>query len=62
MADYQSEILEYLARFELASVEDLSRYLKVSPSTVRRHLAQLQDEGIDCSDLMVGLLYCVYSI
>lgn len=46
MADYQSEILEYLARFELASVEDLSRYLKVSPSTIRRHLAQLQDRGL----------------
>lgn len=46
LADYQSEILEYLARYELASVEDLSRYLKVSPSTIRRHLAQLQDKGL----------------
>lgn len=46
MSNYQSEILEYVARYEMVSVEDLSAYLRVSPSTVRRHLTQLQDKGL----------------
>jgi len=46
MTNYQSEILEYLARYEVASVGDLSRHLGISPSTVRRHLSQLHEKGL----------------
>lgn len=42
----RQQLLEYLARHELADVESLARALEASPATVRRDLQELADRGV----------------
>lgn len=47
MKDNQDKkLLEYLEKYQYASIEDLSTHLYVSPSTVRRKLTDLQSKGL----------------
>jgi DeoR/GlpR family transcriptional regulator of sugar metabolism len=42
----QLELLHYLQRFQYGQVAELSELLGASPSTIRRDLEQLQDQGL----------------
>lgn len=42
----EKEIFEFLSKKQFAQVEEISRALGVSPSTVRRKLTALQDRGL----------------
>ena len=42
----EKEIFDYLSKQQFAQVEEISKNLNVSPSTVRRKLSALQERGL----------------
>ena len=46
MSNYQNQIITFLTQYESIGVSELSNLLDVSPATIRRQLAKLEEKGL----------------